>query len=141
MKLAIRCAIRCVGYPLSGLPFLVENRGGGLSIVLSVVLLGGLLGSPGDFSGPRARNVRSGPPSGPALGAVLEASWAVLEASWAVLGPFWAVWGPSWGPLGPSWRPLGLSWGPLGPFRGALGGLLGRVGGILGAFWAVLERR
>ena len=118
MKLAIRCAIRCVGYPLSGLPFLVENRGGGLSIVLSVVLLGGLLGSPGDFSGPRARNVRSGPPSGPALGAVLEASWAILEASRALLGPSGAVSGRSWKPLGPCW--------------GDLGGMLGRLGAPVG---------
>ena len=42
--------------------------------------LGSLLGLPGGLSGPRARNVRSGPSSGP--GAVLEASWAALEASW-----------------------------------------------------------
>ena len=61
----------------------------------------GPLGASLDFSGPRARNVRSGPPSGPALGAVLGASWAILEASGAVLGPSGAV-------LGPSWRPVGL---------------------------------
>ena len=66
--------------------------------------LGVFLALPGGLSGPRARNVRSSPPSGPPLGAVLGASWAVLglpewgsfggflcrlgsilEASWAVL--------------------------------------------------------
>ena len=63
----------------------------------------GLLGPPGSLSGLRARNVRSGPPSGHTLGAILGASWAVLEASWAVLGPSWAGLGQYWRPLEPSW--------------------------------------
>ena len=74
----------------------------------------GPLGASWERIRPRARNVRSDPPSGLPLGAVLEASWAVLEASWAVLEPSWAV--------------LGLSWGPLGPSWGDIGGLLGRLG-------------
>eukprot|EP00959_Pyramimonas_sp_CCMP1952_P414921 8693645-Pyramimonas_sp.AAC.1 len=45
-------------------------------------LLGCLLGPPGGFLGPRTRNFSSGPPPGPPLGAVLEASWAVLGPSW-----------------------------------------------------------
>eukprot|EP00959_Pyramimonas_sp_CCMP1952_P006618 138280-Pyramimonas_sp.AAC.1 len=55
-------------------------------------LLGGLLGPPGSFLGPRARNVRSGPPPGPPSEAVLGASWAVLGPSWGRLG---SLWGPS----------------------------------------------
>ena len=75
--------------------------------------LRGLLGSPGDFSGPRARNVCSGPPSMPALGAVFGASWVILEASGAVLEPSGAVLVHSWRPVGPRWGEE--SWGPLGP--------------------------
>ena len=59
----------------------------------------------------RARNVRSGSPSRPALGAILGNSWAVLEASWAVLGRSWAVLGPPWGPLGPIWDDRGATAG------------------------------
>ena len=75
--------------------------------------LRGLLGPPGGFLGPRARNYVSCSPPGPPVGARL---------------------GPSWRPLGPSWSPLGPSWGPLG-------GLLGPLGAVLGASWAVLGRR
>ena len=92
--------------------------------------LGASWGPFGGILGPRARNVRSGPPSGHPLGAVLGASWAVLEASWAVLGPSWAVRGPSWGPLGPS--------------RGDLGGLLGRLGAsgsVRGKNAKILQKR
>ena len=121
--------------------------------------LRGLLGLPGGFVGPWARNVVSCSPPGAPLEAFLGPSWAVLEASWAVLEPSWALSGASrallgrcWGPLGPSWgvgkpkrwkrqnlsKTYGkamnfASWGPLGS---ALGGLLGRLGAILG----VLER-
>ena len=79
------------------------------------------MGPPGDLSGPRARNVRPGPPSGLALGAVLGASWAILEASGAVLGPSVAV-------LGPSWRPIGPCWGELGGLLDRLGAAVSRKG-------------
>ena len=79
------------------------------------------MGPPGDLSGPRARNVRPGPPSGLALGAVLGASWAILEASGAVLGPSVAV-------LGPSWMPIGPCWGELGGLLGCLGAPVSRKG-------------
>eukprot|EP00959_Pyramimonas_sp_CCMP1952_P344408 7213480-Pyramimonas_sp.AAC.1 len=68
--------------------------------------LGGLLVPPQVFSGPSARNVHSGFPSGPPLRVVLGPSWVVLEAAVAVLGPSWAVLEPSWGPLGLSWVDL-----------------------------------
>ena len=123
------------------------------------------MGPPGDLSGPRARNVRPGLPSGLALGAVLGASWAILEAAGAVLGPSVAVFGPSWKPIGPCWEELGGVLGRLGapvsrkgenvkiieilmgnhqllPPGGALGrsleGLLGRLKGSSGGLEAIL---
>ena len=112
--------------------------------------------------GPKARNFRSGSPSGPHLGAVLGPSWAVLGVSWAFLGRSWAVFERSWGPLGPSWGDLGGFLDRLGrcesrrggyvksirfpkgmgPFLlvGAfLGRRLGISWGVLTACWAVLR--
>ena len=73
------------------------------------------LGASWGLSGPRARNVRSGPSSGPSLGAVLGTSWAVLEASWAVLGHLEAIFGR-----------LGCTLGRLGDILRPSGALLGR---------------
>ncbi len=77
--------------------------------------LGASSGPLGGLLGLRARNVRSGPPSGHSLG--------------TVLGAFCA-----------SGRRLGPSWCTFGPFGDPLGGLLGRPGATLGASWAVLAR-
>ena len=81
---------------------------------------GGLLGPLGGSLGPGARNVRSGPPSGPSLKAVLGTSWAVLEASWAILGASWAVSAPSLGP------PRAASWAVSAPTGAAVGAPYGR---------------
>ena len=92
-----RCLLRAVLGPLGSL---AGASWGPLRGLLGP--LGDLWGPPGGFLGPRARKIRSDPPSGPLLTTVLGPSGAVLDASWAVLGPSWAVLGPSWRPLGPS---------------------------------------
>ena len=71
-----RCLLRAVLGPLGSL---AGASWGPLRGLLGP--LGDLWGPPGGFLGPRARKIRSDPPSGPLLGAVLGLSWAVFEAS------------------------------------------------------------
>ena len=59
-----------------------------------LVRLGGLLGPPAGFWRPKARNFRSGFPSGPPLGALLGRLGGLLGRLGGLLGRLEALFGP-----------------------------------------------